>query len=180
VRCEGRWGPRGLPDAECCAILTAEAVYTEILRGRMAATRPEDHGTADFGRAFSCSVRWEIRPNAVWRFGRVFLVCPRCDHHVTRVYVPSERSDAAVSVGGSRTAHGRTATSVRDGPHCSGRSVNPKRGTRGRGDARLRRLGRPSAAKSLKIPVLEMLINVEVCGPTDRVLSLHALSRCGS
>jgi hypothetical protein len=37
-------------------------------------------------------VQFEIRENAVWRYGRVFLRCPRCSGRVTRIYLPN--SDA--------------------------------------------------------------------------------------
>jgi hypothetical protein len=33
--------------------------------------------------------------NAVWRFGRLFLRCPRCDRLATRIYVPTAESWAA-------------------------------------------------------------------------------------
>ena len=36
--------------------------------------------------------RWHVRPNAVWRFGRVFLECPRCNSRVTRLYVPTSEA----------------------------------------------------------------------------------------
>jgi hypothetical protein len=38
----------------------------------------------------AATLSWELRPNSVWRFGRAFLVCPRCEQRVTRVYVPVE------------------------------------------------------------------------------------------
>ena len=40
----------------------------------------------------SLSIDWALRANAVWRFGRVFLRCPKCDRLATRIYVP--RADA--------------------------------------------------------------------------------------
>jgi hypothetical protein len=33
---------------------------------------------------------WEVRQNAVWRRGRVFLRCPRCQRCCTRLYLPLE------------------------------------------------------------------------------------------
>jgi hypothetical protein len=38
---------------------------------------------------------WEVRQNAVWRRGRVFLGCPRCGCRCTRVYIPLEDSSPA-------------------------------------------------------------------------------------
>jgi hypothetical protein len=37
------------------------------------------------GREFSFA--WEVCPNAVWRFGRVLMHCPRCARRTTRLYV---------------------------------------------------------------------------------------------
>jgi hypothetical protein len=34
----------------------------------------------------------EVVPNAVWRHGRVLLLCPLCDRRRTRLYSPSENS----------------------------------------------------------------------------------------
>jgi hypothetical protein len=93
----GRWGPRRVRDTECWAILRAEDVYTDLLRrslnkltiggqlrGSLEWTLPRSGG------ARADTVDWEIRPNAVWRYGRVFLKCPRCSRTCTRLYVPTE------------------------------------------------------------------------------------------
>jgi hypothetical protein len=88
----GRWGPRRVRVDECWAILTAEAAYTRLL------TDPEAMHVGGRGEltyvldARQVVVQFEIRRNAVWRYGRVFLRCPRCSGRVTRVYLP--RSDA--------------------------------------------------------------------------------------
>ena len=34
---------------------------------------------------------WQLRPNAVWRFGRLFLICPHCHRRVTQRPVRSSR-----------------------------------------------------------------------------------------
>ena len=86
----GRWGPRRVSVTECVAVLTAERLYTEVLRG----------GAHDVHAGHRGDVRWtlgtralwvafELRANAVWRFGRLFLHCPTCCRLVTRIYVPT-------------------------------------------------------------------------------------------
>jgi hypothetical protein len=35
------------------------------------------------------SIEFELRPNAIWRFGRVFFTCPRCSRRAARIYVPA-------------------------------------------------------------------------------------------
>lgn len=71
-------------------MLTAEEVYTELIRLNPDEMRPGVHGTADFGIADrTYRVEWQIRPNSVWRFGRVFLTCPECRRLATRVYLPA-------------------------------------------------------------------------------------------
>jgi len=89
----GRWGPRRVRVDECWAILTAETAYTQLLTD-LEAIHVGSRGTATYalgGRLVT--VAFEIRANAVWRHGRVFLRCPRCSERVTRVYLP--RSDVA-------------------------------------------------------------------------------------
>jgi hypothetical protein len=89
----GRWGPRRVRIDECWAILTAENVYTRLL-GDPEPMRVGSRGEATFLLAGvrSVVVQFEVRANAVWRYGRVFLRCPRCSGRVTRIYLP--RSDA--------------------------------------------------------------------------------------
>src|SRR5262245_39477747 len=84
----GRWGPRRVRVSECHA-LTAEAVYTEALRAVEALPRPGERRQVMFSLLNQALVvDWELRPNAVWRFGRVFLFCSICKRRVTRLYVP--------------------------------------------------------------------------------------------
>src|SRR5204863_3725997 len=94
----GRWGRRRVRVTECRAVLTAETLYTFLLR--------DDPATLEAGT--HAIVRWtvrdtshphvldrcvelecEVRPNAVWRFGRVFLRCPNCGRLATRLYLPT-------------------------------------------------------------------------------------------
>ena len=68
--------------------MAAEEVYTHLLRtGRL----PQPGGVVDSvfladGRPYT--VRVVVLKNAVWRAGRVFLVCPRCEGRCTRPYLP--------------------------------------------------------------------------------------------
>lgn len=85
----GRWGPRRTRVTECYAILKAEDVYTSLLKDSTKTAAPGAHGTASYtleGRTFTAS--WEVRQNAVWRRGRVFLRCSRCERRCTRLYLP--------------------------------------------------------------------------------------------
>ena len=85
----GRWGRRRTRVTECWAVLRAEEVYTALLRDDASRVRPGATGTSTYtveGREFNAS--WEVRQNAVWKRGRVFLQCPRCDTRCTRLYLP--------------------------------------------------------------------------------------------
>ena len=85
----GRWGPRRTRVTECWAVLRAEEVYTAMLLDDASRVRPGARGATTYtveGREFTAS--WEVRQNAVWRRGRVFLRCPRCDTRCTRLYLP--------------------------------------------------------------------------------------------
>lgn len=75
---------------ECRSILRAESVYTELLREGSAATDADAPKALDWkidGNSHRISFEW--RANAVWQFGRVFLVCGRCERRATRLYVPA-------------------------------------------------------------------------------------------
>ena len=92
----GRWGPRRTRTNECWSRLTAEDVYTALLQDDPLKVRPGAAGTATFSvQGHSHTAGWEVRQNAVWRFGRVFLKCPRCDRRCTRLYLPVEASSLA-------------------------------------------------------------------------------------
>jgi len=66
-------------------MLTAEGVYTGLLRDDSSKARPGAHGSLEWtlpgGR--SLSLDWELRANAVWRFGGAFLRCPQCQRLAT-------------------------------------------------------------------------------------------------
>lgn len=89
----GRWGRRRTRVTECWAALRAEDNYTALLRDDATAVKPGARGTVTWtigsgAESRSVSVGWEIRANGVWRRGRVFLACPRCDRRCTRLYLP--------------------------------------------------------------------------------------------
>jgi hypothetical protein len=87
----GRWGPRRVRVSECAGVLQAEDVYTDLIRSGPSRLRLGVTGTTDWalpGRQETVYVTWELRPNAVWRFGRVFLRCPQCERLASRLYVP--------------------------------------------------------------------------------------------
>lgn len=90
----GRWGPRRVRVGHCWAILRAELVYDQFIRER----RPLRAGwrarieiqvsTASSQSMTPWYVDVEVRANAVWRLGRLFLRCPSCSGRVARLYVP--------------------------------------------------------------------------------------------
>ena len=93
----GRWGPKRVKVSQCWATLRAEDVYTGLLRDNAMRARPGARGVLSWTLAgeHTFEVEWEMRANAVWRFGRVFLACPKCRRRATRIYVPTERTPAA-------------------------------------------------------------------------------------
>jgi hypothetical protein len=96
----GRWGPKRVRVTRCLALL-AEDAYTELLRDSAARARPGASGSVTWtvrnraGRSASFAIDWELRPNAVWRHGRLFFRCPRCTRLATRLYVPCDDTGAA-------------------------------------------------------------------------------------
>lgn len=115
----GRWGPKRVRVTQCWAVLKAEDVYTGLLRANASRTRPGERGWCDWelsGRE-PIRVAWELRPNAVWRFGRVFLTCPRCQGRATRIYLPTGQAAAAC-----RRCWGLSYTSRQERNYKAGRS----------------------------------------------------------
>jgi hypothetical protein len=73
--------------------MTAEWVYTALMREGVDKMLSGARGSATWKvrrRVFSFG--WELRPNSVWRFGRLFLRCGRCDRLATRLYVPTKNA----------------------------------------------------------------------------------------
>ncbi len=89
----GRWGPRRTQVTECYSVFSAEDVYTACLKEDARHLAPGAAGAATFsvgGRHHA--VRWEVRQNAVWRRGRMFLRCDGCERRSTRLYLPLDTS----------------------------------------------------------------------------------------
>jgi hypothetical protein len=105
----GRWGRRRVRVSECEGIIRAEAVYDALLMDSHALPAFDARFTLDYtidGRRLEVSaVR---RPNAVWRFGRVFLICPSCRDRRTRLYLPRVTTESAGVVVGCRVCLGLT------------------------------------------------------------------------
>ena len=87
---DGRWGPRRVRTAECWATLVAEEVYDFLCRDALLIMRAGARGelTWRVGDRILL-VKWELRANRVWRFGRAFLRCPVCGRLATRLYLPT-------------------------------------------------------------------------------------------
>ena len=111
----GRWGRRRTRTTECWATLLVEDCYTALLRDDAAVVRPGASGELLWslpGRTIA--VTWEIRPNAVWRRGRVFLHCSQCGSRCTRLYVPTATSWAACRRCWGLTYQSRTQNNYKD------------------------------------------------------------------
>jgi hypothetical protein len=71
---------------EVAAVALAEDVYDCLLR--------DPRGCVGVVGEFCWSVagrplklRWVLRPNSIWRGGRVFLICSNCSRPATRLYL---------------------------------------------------------------------------------------------
>ncbi len=92
----GRWGPKRARVEQCVAILTAEQVYDRLLRDGEPLSPGWIGGvgwTPNATKDRQWEIEAEVRPNAVWRAGRLFLRCPRCSRRATRVYIPAVTAD---------------------------------------------------------------------------------------
>jgi hypothetical protein len=111
----GRWGPRRVRVNECWGKVTAEELYSALLADTTHEVTPGAAGTATYTfKGHSVTVRWEVRPNAVWKRGRVFLRCGRCDRLATRLYLPLETSGPACRRCYGLTYVSRTQLNYRD------------------------------------------------------------------
>ena len=90
----GRWCPRGVGGHGEPASLNAGRQYGPKMSTRPCSATTQQGACGGRGSLrTSCKGRditadWEIRQNAVWRRGRVFLECPRCRRPSTRLYLP--------------------------------------------------------------------------------------------
>lgn len=96
VWCSGRWGRRRVRVTECWASVAAEDGYTELIRLDPEGGWRGGHGWDAYtltkrstGQSRSVQVEWEVQANAIWRFGRVFLICAKCRRRATRLYLPT-------------------------------------------------------------------------------------------
>ena len=91
VSSSGRWGPRRVHVGQCAAILPAELVYERLICDRES-FGPGSVLALSWAPEGASGRRWtleaEILSNAVWRRGRLFFRCPRCERRATRLYVP--------------------------------------------------------------------------------------------
>jgi hypothetical protein len=111
----GRWGPRRTRVAECWTVIRAEDVYTGLLRDNASAVRPGARGTATYTfQGCEVTASWEVRQNAVWRRGRVFLACPRCGQRCCRLYLPLKDSWLACRMCWGLTYASRTLQNYKD------------------------------------------------------------------
>jgi hypothetical protein len=122
VYCGGRWGNRRVRTDEC-RVLTTENLYTSLLsddRSRLAAGGT---GTVTYqvdDRTFTAA--FEIRANAVWRYGRPFLRCSKCRRLCTRLYLPNLMSaDLACRSCWGLTYASRSLQTYRDSLYGRGR-----------------------------------------------------------
>jgi hypothetical protein len=85
----GRWGPRRLRTDECYLTLRAELVYDDAIRNGLN-PKPGDRLSLAAGRSGGPQARVsvEVRGNRLWRLGRFFFRCSKCNRLATRLYVP--------------------------------------------------------------------------------------------
>lgn len=91
---------------------------------------------------------WEIRRNAVWRCGGVFLRCDRCSRRCTRLYLPRVDPDLARRTCWGLTHESRSRRNYKDTLYGRGR-IRPDVGrdaSRSRIPGAARTTGRPARA----------------------------------
>jgi hypothetical protein len=97
-------------------VVKAEDTYTALLT-EFPLLSPGAHGTLSWaveGRTHFAG--WQVRANAVWRCGRVFLTCPRCGRRCTRLYLPLPESWLACRRCWGLTYSSRTLLNYKDSP----------------------------------------------------------------
>jgi hypothetical protein len=118
----GRWGRRRTRVSECVYILRAEHAYTTLLKARPELAPGDVAGlsvTVD-GRVLEAAC--VVVANRVWRRGRVFLVCLKCERRATRLYLPTlDSPQLACRRCWGLTYDSRTLRNYKDrGPVCFG------------------------------------------------------------
>jgi hypothetical protein len=102
---------------ECWFVMRAEDLYTPLLADDAAKVRPGVRGTATcIVKGRDVTADWEVRQNAVWRRGRVFLRCSRCSLRCARLYMPTEKSWLACRRCWGLTYSSRTLQNYKDSP----------------------------------------------------------------
>lgn len=86
----GRWGPRRARVESCPLVHRAEDIYDDLLR-RGERVQPGRRGTLHVTFSGNCAwaIQFVVTANAIWRNGRIFLVCQHCDRRATRLYHPT-------------------------------------------------------------------------------------------
>jgi hypothetical protein len=100
---------------ECWAIIRAEDCYTALLHSCRKDATPGLRASLNWvigGRGLSADC--EVRPNKIWRIGRLFLICPRCHKRCTRLYLPLEASWLACRRCWGLTYNSRTLSNYKD------------------------------------------------------------------
>jgi hypothetical protein len=120
------WGPMGTAtrprDRMLGGVQGGRPVPGLIRAGLSNATAGHQTGTAAWTlKTRTFSVEFEVRPNAVWRLGRVFLRCPKCGRGATRVYVPTDDSPATCRLCWGLNYSSRTLQNYKDSLWGSGR-----------------------------------------------------------
>ncbi len=111
----GRFGRRRARTTECWAILRAEECYTSLIRSSPTRLAPGHRATMTWkvnGRDLVAGC--EVRPNAVWRYGRVFLICPKCGLRCARLYAPTEEAGLACRLCWGLTYASRSLLNYKD------------------------------------------------------------------
>ena len=90
VWCNSSRGRRRVRVEQCVAVFRAEDLYSDLLASDPKEVRPGRCGSVGYhlDGGVVHPANYELRPNAVWRRGRVFLFCPMCERRCTRLYIP--------------------------------------------------------------------------------------------
>lgn len=89
ISCGGRFGRRRVRVNQCWLILRAEETYDAIPES----VTKEHHTFTVRCDGGQWRVTAELRPNPIWRLGRLFYRCSQCGNLATRLYVPRPELD---------------------------------------------------------------------------------------
>lgn len=85
-------------------------VPDQIQRDEACPWRPSHGDVEGQGLIADC----EVRPNPVWRYGRVFLICPKCGLRCARLYAPTEEARLACRLCWGLTYASRSLLNYKD------------------------------------------------------------------